>query len=479
MKELRLNINHSKHHCSDQPALIWADGSFNYADYLHKIYQIAEILSFYEIREGNRVAIFSDTDYRFPILFFAILHLKAIAVPLNTKIPLDQINLQIEQANCQYLITFDSSFFPSGNPDIPILSINEIFCQRSAFASAETEFRLSLGQEATILFTSGSSGKAKAIIHSIGNHYYSALGSNTNILLEPGDRWLISLPFYHVAGIAILFRTMLAGGTSVIGQKNQPIDTQLQNKDITHLSLVPTQLHRLIESTLDSVVKKKLKAVLIGGSSSSDLLINRALQERLPIYLSYGSTEMSSQITATRPCDNLAVNISSGSLLPYRELKIDQDNEILVRGKTLASGYWELNEIKSIIDKDGWFHTGDLGYLDKENQLVLNGRKDNMFISAGVNIHPEQVENVLLRMDDILEACVVAITDDEYGTRPVAFLKMKENSRIDEEIIKEFLKKLISKIMIPIRFIDWPPDEQLKVDRKKLQIFAQKMAGSM
>ena len=474
MKKLQLDFN-SENYRLNNPALTWSDGSISYAEYLNQINQTAEVFKSHEIGEGSRVAVLSDIDYRFPIIFFAILHLKAIVIPLNTRLPIEQIIQQIEQVNCQCLITFDDSVFPSGISDISIVSIKDIFGQKKSLNNGETGLTFSLEQKATILFTSGSSGKAKAVIHSIGNHYYSALGSNTNILLKPGDSWLISLPFCHVAGIAILFRTMLAGGTSVIGQKDQPIHEQLMNKKITHLSLVPTQLHRLLENPLDSEIKKALKTVLIGGSSCSDLLLNRALQERLPLYLSYGSTEMSSQITTTRPFENLNDKITSGSILPYRELKINQNHEILVRGKTLASGYWKQAEVKSIVDEEGWFHTGDLGYLDEEKRLILKGRKDNMFISGGENIYPEEVERILIQFDDIVEACVVDIPDDEYGTRPVAFLQMKDNEHIEKKVITDFLRGRISGIKIPVRYIEWPIEEQLKPNRKKLRILAQEL----
>ncbi len=315
-------------------------------------------------------------------------------------------------------------------------------------------------------------------MHSLENHYYSALGSNTNITFARGDKWLIVLPFYHVAGIAILFRAFMAGGTIVIGSNDQPIYDQLMNHCITHLSLVPTQLYRLLKSGIDGDRMKHLKAVLIGGSNCSQSLINEALNKNLPLFISYGSTEMSSQITTTKPNKNLNHAITSGHLLPYRELKISNEREILVKGKTLAKGYLANKKLRSIIDNEGWYHTGDLGYMDEKGKLVLLGRKDNMFISAGENIYPEEIENALLMGDAIVDACVVAIADNEYGRRPVAFLKMRINEGIDEKALTQNLRKQINVIKIPIRFFEWPVNDDLKADRKKLQILAQKMVGA-
>ena len=101
-----------------------------------------------------------------------------------------------------------------------------------------------------------------------------------------------------------------------------------------------------------------------------------------------------------------------------------------------------------------------------------------MFISAGENIYPEEIENILLLMDDILDACVVALDDEEYGTRPVSFLKMKDGARINEEKIKGFMKNHLSGIKIPVKFIMWDWDDSIKGDRKKLRDFAQNMVKS-
>ena len=126
MKGLQIENSCSEDQRNENPALIWADGSFSYAEYFHNIIQTAKILNSYEIEEGSRVAVLSDIDYRFPIVFFAILHLKAIVVLLNTRLPTEQTNQQIAQANCQWLITFDESVLPNGNADISILFFNEL-----------------------------------------------------------------------------------------------------------------------------------------------------------------------------------------------------------------------------------------------------------------------------------------------------------------------------------------------------------------
>jgi len=460
------------------PALIWHGGSLSYAEYVRQIFKIAHVLKKRGIGKGSRVAILSDIDHYFPLIFFALLRLQSIVIPINSRLPKKQIEQLLISADCQYLIPFDDKFLLYDFPDVSLISREDVFQVEITPINEDENLFFSLDQIATILFTSGSSGQSKAVVHSLGNHYYSALGSNENIVLGTGDKWLVTLPFYHVAAIAILFRSLLTGASVVMGQKQQSIYKQVKIYTITHLSLVPTQLYRFLEDSIVNNQINYLKAVLVGGSNCSNNLIDQAKNRRIPLFLSYGSTEMSSQITTTKPDVARPILESSGSLLAHRELKIGKDKEILVRGRTLAVGYWQGSKIKSIEDEKGWYHTGDLGYLDQSGQLVVIGRKDNMFISAGENIYPEEIENALLLNDDILDACVVALADDEYSTRPVSFIRMKEGVEINEEKIKGFLKRHLSGIKIPVKYLKWDMEDSLKADRTKLHVLAQEMIKS-
>ncbi len=142
----------------------------------------------------------------------------------------------------------------------------------------------------------GALGSAKAVVHSLANHFYSALGANQLMPLNPGDRWLISLPLYHVGGLAIFFRTLLSGATMVVPSEKLTLAETLTNKKISHLSLVPTQLQRLLQSSdgIDSLLQ--LKLILLGGSPIPETLLDQSEELGLNINTTYGSTEMASQV---------------------------------------------------------------------------------------------------------------------------------------------------------------------------------------
>ena len=252
----------------------------------------------------------------------------------------------------------------------------------------------------------------------------------------------------------------------------------LHYENITHISMVPTQLIRIMDSNAPSYLSG-MKAVLLGGDSVPADLIARATENRIPLVTSYGSTEMTSQITATMPRDSISHVFTSGKLLPYRQLMISDDGEILVRGATLFKGY--VNGRKTIKTGDGrWFHTGDLGFLDKDGYLTVTGRKDNMFISGGENIQPEHIEREILKLDGVAQAIVVSVEDYEYGNRPVAFIMMKDNVALDPVKITGGLAGRLPKFMIPVSIYPWPDEVEqkgIKINRQYFQKLARKLSS--
>jgi O-succinylbenzoic acid--CoA ligase len=236
--------------------------------------------------------------------------------------------------------------------------------------------------------------------------------------------------------------------------------------------MVSTQLYRLLNE--GSFLKpENLQAILLGGSAMPHNILQKSLELGLPVYVSYGLTEMASQV-ATGRLESLEKGCAK--VLPDRELKIDAKGEICVRGKTLFKGYWDGDAVRLPIDEAGWFHTGDLGRVDQEGCLEVLGRKDDMFISGGENIHPQEIESELLKIDSILSAVVVPKEDSEFGQRPVAFIRWEKDAAIhSDDALREILTKHLPKFKIPVAFYPWPssPDgEGLKADRRYLMKLA-------
>ncbi|MDX1531445.1 MAG: o-succinylbenzoate--CoA ligase, partial [Rhodothermales bacterium] len=333
--------------------------------------------------------------------------------------------------------------------------------------AASSEGPFDAAQPATLVFTSGSTSAPKAALHTAGNHVFSARGSNANLPLGPGDRWLLSLPLYHVGGLAIGFRCFEAGAAVVLPLPGRSVGETITAYAVTHGSLVPTQLRRLLD---EDRALPSLRGLLLGGAAAPAGLVEAAHARGLPVHTTYGSTEMASQVTTTPPGADLAALRTSGRLRPHRELRIAADGEILVRGATLFAGYVEGEGVRRPLDGAGWFHTGDLGRLDGEGFLHVLGRKDNLFVSGGENVQPEEVERALTGIDGVAQAVVVPVADAEWGARPVAFVRPAKGAALEPARLRAALAEHLPRFKIPDAFYPWPEDDgRMKPDRAALQ----------
>ncbi len=387
-------------------------------------------------------------------LFCAAIGLRRVAVPLNYRLPDAALNDQLNFLKARAFFGTKERILPQWRP-VPDLS--------PTVPEKSMKFMpdfIDDQQAVNLIFTSGSTGQPRAVVHAYGNHYFSAKGSAQNIPVHRGDRWLLSLPMYHVSGIAILFRTMMAGAAVILPDDSMTLAQNIVRFKPTHLSLVATQLHDLLQEKNQRVdaILRDARAILTGGSAIPQNLLRQAYERHWPLVLSYGSSEMSSQITATAPNADFDEWLTSGRILPHREVRITADGEIQVRGKTLFLGYWQGNKLTRPLTDDGWFATGDVGHWDAKERLVVLGRKDRMFISGGENIFPEEIERALERMPQVIKATVVPVPDARFGQRPLAFVQVTSWQVKMERQFKDELRKFLPGYKIPVRILPWPSD---------------------
>ncbi|MDX9857682.1 MAG: o-succinylbenzoate--CoA ligase [candidate division Zixibacteria bacterium] len=414
---------------------------------------VAHLLTDHGLREGDRLALVMENSAAMVLAIAACVRLGVVFCPLNTRWPMAMHVDAIESIGAKAVIS---------ERDLKHGLIIRIEDVQTAARDSHDEPVVdpplrSPDAPAGIVFTSGSAAEPKAVLHTLGNYHFNALGSNRNIRFGPGDRWLLSLPLYHVGGLGILFRALAGGGAVVVAARDEHTLEAIRRYRVTHLSLVTTQLRRLLSAGEDlKTLSRQIKALLVGGSTVPDVLIHRACDYGLPVYKSYGLTEMASQVTTTSPQDLPARLATSGCPLEYREIQINEQREILVRGQTLFAGYVKKDEITRPVDDDGWFATGDLGRFDREGYLTVFGRRDNMFVSGGENVMPEMIERALCSLDGVEDALVVPIEDAEYGHRPVAFVKTPAGTLLQAEDMRRSLTPLIPRYAMPVRYLPWP-----------------------
>jgi O-succinylbenzoic acid--CoA ligase len=449
----------------DTAAIISSQGTITYDELDGRVSAAAFRLR--ELEQGSRVALYLPKDERYVSLMLAVIRAGHVACPVSDRLPPKGVARLLERAACAALISDDEGLLRTAGAGLYRFKPAPLCEDRQRRELAD----IPLERPATIIFTSGSTDIPKPALHTIGNHYHNALGSNANITLRTGDRWLHSLPLYHVGGISILFRCLLAGATIALPGHGAPIGESIADLGATHVSLVSTQLLRLLREDTEL---GSLKAVLMGGGPVSASLVDEAVSRGLPVHTSYGLTEMASQVTTTPPDASPEELRTAGRVLPGREVSVSEEGEILVRGETLFAGYVEDENLDLPLDTNGWFHTGDLGELDENGCLRVLGRKDNLFVSGGENIQPEEIEEALTVLPGVDAAVVVPVPDPEFGHRPVAFVRTEGDAPGD---LAPKLREFLPGFKIPTAFHPWPEDAQrgIKPNRIALRERAQQL----
>ncbi len=315
------------------------------------------------------------------------------------------------------------------------------------------------------LFTSGTGGTPRVVRLTRRNLEASARGARERLGLGPGDRWLASLAPAHVGGLALLTRAAFLGCT-LVWRGPFRVETFLdaaRRGEITHASLVPTMLHRILEAWGDRPAPPGLRLLLVGGAPASPALLERAAALGFPVAYTYGLTEASSQVATAPPGLTRRKPGTVGPPLPGVEVKVASSGEILVRGPTVAADW---------AGQDGWLATGDLGEWDSEGHLWVTGRLSDRIVTGGVNVDPGEVEAVLLSHPAVVEAAVVGVPDAEWGEKVAAVVVPRAGAGALESELDALIRSALSSPKRPraYRFVAvLPRNPNGKVDRAALR----------
>ena len=411
--------------------------------------EFAERLHTTGILPGMRVAILASSDAQLVIAIHGCMQLGCELVMLNERLTEEELNYQLHDSKPDALIV-DSLEKRSLNY-IQKLSFADIELKERKPFSVEDEW--SKNRTITIMYTSGTTGRPKGVCQSLENHVMSATGSALNLGVQADDCWLCTVPLFHISGFSIIMRSLLYGMTISLHTKfdaEKVVDEILEEK-VTSMSLVAVILERII-----SVLEKRnqyfpdsFKSMLVGGGPVPVSYLERAIERNIPVLQTYGMTETSSQTTTLANEDAMRKLGSAGKPLFFADVRIDGDEkmgEICIKGPHVTKGYIGAAKSKNPL-VDGWFYTGDIGYLDEEGYLFVVDRRSDLIISGGENIYPAEVEQALVKHPAVVEAGVTGRRDDKWGQVPIAFLVIKAEVTVGE--LKKFMTNLLASYKLP------------------------------
>jgi O-succinylbenzoic acid--CoA ligase len=367
------------------------------------------------------VAIDLEPGVGYVVALHALMKLGAVAYPLNTR--LSDAERELELASARPALTVNGSLDPRmTEADLPLLGehdLDAIHCR---------------------ILTSGTSGAARPVGLTYGNHLWSAVGSAFNLGVDPGDRWLCCIPLYHVGGLSIVMRAVIYGTGAVVhpGFDPERIAEALARDGVTLVSLVTTQLVRLLDRGVDL---SGPRAILVGGGPTPIEVLEEAARKGATVVQTYGLTEAASQVTTLAPSEARDRVGSAGRPLLTTHLRI-HDGEILVQGPTVAPG---------CADEEGWLHTGDLGRIDDDGFLYVEGRLGDLIVSGGENVLPTEVEEVLLRHPQVVDAAAVGRADPEWQEAVTAVVVLDDGAMVSADELRSHCAAELAGYKVPKR----------------------------
>ncbi|MFB6171742.1 MAG: class I adenylate-forming enzyme family protein [Haloarculaceae archaeon] len=475
-----------------------------FAEFDDRVNRVANGLRDRGIDEGDKVAVFTQNSVETVESYFGAMKLGALPVPINHRFKADEVRYVLEDSGAEVLVfdadaadIVDAIHDSESTPDQYLYTDAD----DPAYADSYQAFRESSPadpvdivpdrlDEAMLMYTSGTTGRPKGCILTHDNIVQNS--QNTVYEADFGrgedERFLVVTPLFHVAAFALFHNTFYIGGTTLLLDEFLPgrIMEILEEESVTGSFFVPTMSRALLDlPDFDSYDLSSFQHYMTGAAPSGEELKRDIIESfDVDLYDAFGQTEMSPVTTMLLPEDALEHPDSVGRPVINVELKIldPETGEEVAQGDpgracykspTRFKGYYNMPEkTESVIDEDGWFHSGDLVRRDEDGFVYFVGRSDDMIISGGENIYPAEIEEVLHEHEAIDEAAVVGVPDETWGQRVKAAVVLHDGYDLTAEEVQDYVDSRLADYKKPreVLFLDeLPRNPSGKILRNQLE----------
>lgn len=464
---------------SQKVAIRWGEREYTFGELEGLTNRYARGIQSLGVKKGERVCIFMQNSPEFIIAHFGNLKAGAITVPLNVMYRKHELRhmvndsgavaILVSQENLQYvnevrkeLKTLQRVVVVSDSPAEGCTLFRDLL-----EGQADTRLPAQNSEEdlAVICYTSGTTGLAKGAMLSHAN-FLANISTLASIWeLAEHDKLMMALPMFHVHGLGIVLHGMAYCGYSMVLHErfdSKRVISSIHRHRCTVFMGVPTMYVRLIEEDLKDVDLSCVRLWAVGSAPMPVEVLNKFKEKfRAEILERYGMTE-TAVVIASNPHRGLKKVGSVGPAIPGVQISIvdedsvplarDEVGEITVKGPNVMKGYWNRQAETDEAFKNGWFHTGDLGFLDEDGYLHIVGRKKEMIIASGFKIFPREVEEVVHAHPKVREVAVVGIPDPVRGESVRAYVVPKEGVAITPEELEEYCRKNLAAFKVPRTF---------------------------
>jgi long-chain acyl-CoA synthetase len=472
-----------------KPALVMAGRSLSWKSLDQRIDQVANAMQKMGLKSGDRVAILLPNCLEYFELYFGLARAGLISVPVNYRLTPREMAQVIGSATPGLFVVGDQFAEAASQlePLLPELTdrwlvgdavlSNALAYEEVLAAAGDISPLRALTRAATetfaIFFTSGTTGLPKGAMVS----HLNLEANGYNQIIADGsvadDVNLVATPLYHMGAVFMSVTYMMLGCTQVVLEKFDPPAwlKHVEEESATVSLLVPTMINSVLNAPeLKDTDLDSLRLIFYGGGPMPQAVLECALQ-KLPCGFTqgYGLTETLEATflvakdhvpdgtdaqqrrlnSAGREAVGAEISIvgTDGDVLP-----VDEVGEILVRSRSVISGYWQNSQETEKTIRNGWFHTGDLGYLDDQRYLFVVDRLKDMVVSGGVNIYTKEVEDILYEHPEVLEAAVYGLPDEKWGEQVTAAVVLRPKAKVSAEGLAEHCNKYLAGYKRPRAF---------------------------
>jgi len=456
-------ISRAARHHGDAPCLTEVDRTLSFREFDAATNRVANSLRARGLAAGDRVAVILPNSIDCLIAYYALAKAGLVRVQLNTRETLENHLYKIEDSGSRAVIHAD---IDGVGAEINI-GWTELRTMLATGSDSPCRVDRALDAPLRLGYTGGTTGRPKAVTLTTRGELVECTAFLTDLIpdMARGDTFLHAAPIVHASG-AFFLPSLVRGAHSIIMPKFAAGEfLQLAARSRAQLTfLVPTMLAMLMEHPDIDVSQLEFRRIAYGASSISPSLIERAQKRFGRVFAQcYGQAESPMVITCLAPEDHDRVG-SCGRPFTVAEVAIFDDadrelapgehGEIVCRGPQTMAYYWNRPEQTAQAFRNGWLHTGDIGYMDEDGFFYIVDRKNDMLISGGYNVYPREVEDVLLAFPGVVEAAVVGLPDEKWGDRVVAVVAGRAD--LDPEALSEHARTRLSNYKRPKSIEIWP-----------------------